>query len=49
MLTALVGYHRVRGDRRAALRHAEALLALAPDDAAAQALAAAVRREAGIP
>ena len=49
VLTALVGYLRVRGDRQAALRHAEALLALAPADPAVQALVAAVRREAGPP
>jgi tetratricopeptide (TPR) repeat protein len=49
VLTALVGYHRLRGDHRAALRHAESLLALSPADAEVQALVATLRREAGAP
>jgi tetratricopeptide (TPR) repeat protein len=47
VLSALVSYHRQAGDRRAALRHAEALAALLPGDAQTEALVSALRREAG--
>jgi hypothetical protein len=46
-LSALVSISRERGDLTTALRHAETLAALRPDDRAAQGLRDELRRQAG--
>jgi hypothetical protein len=47
VLGALVSLARERGDVARALRHAETLAALVPDDRAVQELRDALRRQAG--